>query len=222
MIKLESFVVNENLKTHDANKLQKKIKEYFPNYRFDFYSTLEKKSLKNRYDNKSFLIELDNYSDMNKIKNDEKFISLLQFYNYYITKEFYDSLVVSPLYSEKVTEQVNKTKHLYHFTTGNNEESILNNGLRSKNGEYRYFPKRVYLYSTDKNITPKNINDDKNIEKFIKKILNEFDIDEYGVTIFEIDKDKLNNIDFYTDDYMEEKESVFIYSNIPAEAITKK
>ena len=60
------------------------------------------------------------------------------------------------------------------------------------------------------------------IEKFVKKILNEFDMDEYGVTIFEIDKDKLNNIDFYTDDYMDEKESVFIYSNIPAEAITKK
>ena len=56
----------------------------------------------------------------------------------------------------------------------------------------------------------------------MKKILNDFDIDEYGVTIFEIDKEKLNNIDFYTDDYMSEKESVFIYSNIPVEAITKK
>ena len=222
MIKLESFVVNENLKSHDANKLQKKIKEYFPNYKFDFYSTLEKKSLKNKYDTKSFLIELEDYTQMNEIKKDEKFISLLQFYNYYITKEFYDSLVVSPLYSKKINDQVKENKYLYHFTTRNNEESILKNGLRSKSGEYRYFPKRVYLYSTDKNITPNNINDDKNIEIFIKKILNEFDIDEYGITIFEINKEKLNNIDFYTDDYMEEKESVFIYSNIPAEAITKK
>ena len=222
MIKLESFVVNENLKTHNANQLQKKIKEYFPDYKFDFYSTLEKNSLKNKYDKKSFLIELEDYTQMNKIKKDERFISLLQFYNYYITKEFYDSLVVSPLYSENVTDEVKKAKHLYHFTTGNNEESILKNGLRSKNGDYRYFPKRVYLYSTDKNITPKNINDDKNIEIFVKKILNDFDIDEYGVTIFEIDKEKLNNIDFYSDDYMNEKESVFIYSNIPAEAITKK
>ena len=222
MIKLESFVVNENLKSHDAKQLQKKIKEYFPSYKFDFYSTLEKKSLKNKYDKKSFLIGLEDYAEMNKIKKDEKFISLLQFYNYYITKEFYDSFVVSPLYSENVTEQVKKNKHLYHFTTGNNKESILKNGLRSKNGEYRYFPKRVYLYSTDKNITPKNINDDKDIEEFVKKILNKFDIDEYGVTIFEIDKEKLSNIDFYTDDYMDEKESVFIYSNIPAEAITKK
>jgi len=222
MIKLESFVVNENLKSHDANKLQRKIKEYFPDYKFDFYSVLDKKSLKNKYDKKSFLIDLDDYSSMNKIKKDEKFISLLQFYNYYITKEFYGSLVVSPLYSEKVNDQVKENKYLYHFTTGNNEESILKNGLRSKSGDYRYFPKRVYLYSTNKNITPKNINDDKEIEKFIKKILNDFDIDEYGVTIFEIDKDKLNNINFYTDDYMEEKESVFIYSNIPAEAIIKK
>jgi len=222
MIKLESFVVNENLKTHNANQLQKKIKEYFPDYKFDFYSTLSKKSLKNKYDNKSFMIGLEDYGQMNKIKKDNKFISLLQFYNYYITKEFYDSFVVSPLYPENVNGQVNKEKYLYHFTTGNNEESILKNGLRSKNGDYRYFPKRVYLYSTDKNITPKNINDDKNVEIFIKKILNEFDIDEYGVTIFEIDKEKLNNIDFYADDYMDEKESVFIYSNIPAEAIRKK
>ena len=222
MIKLESFVVTENLKSHDAEQLQKKIKEYFPDYKFDFYSTLSKKSLKNKYDNKSFMIGLEDYGQMNKIKKDNKFISLLQFYNYYITKEFYDSFVVSPLYPENVTGQVNKEKHLYHFTTGNNEESILKNGLRSKNGDYRYFPKRVYLYSTDKNITPKNINDDKNVEIFVKKILNDFDIDEYGVTIFEIDKEKLNNIDFYTDDYMDEKESVFIYSNIPAEAITKK
>ena len=222
MIKLESFVVTENLKSHDAEQLQKKIKEYFPNYKFDFYSTLSKKSLKNKYDNKSFMIGLEDYGQMNKIKKDSKFISLLQFYNYYITKEFYDSFVVSPLYPENVTGQVNKEKHLYHFTTGNNEESILKNGLRSKNGDYRYFPKRVYLYSTDKSITPKNINDDTNIEIFVKKILNEFDIDEYGVTIFEIDKEKLNNIDFYADDYMDEKESVFIYSNIPAEAITKK
>ncbi len=222
MIKLESFIVNENLKSHDANKLQKKIKEYFPEYKFDFYSTLDKKSLKDKYDKKSFLIELEDYSKMNEIKKNEKFISLLQFYNYYITKEFYGSFVVSPLYSEKVTEEVKKNKHLYHFTTGNNEKSILNSGLRSKNDEYRYFPKRVYLYSTNTNITPKNINDNKDIEIFIKKILNEFDIDEYGVTIFEIDKEKLNNIDFYTDDYMEEKESVYIYANIPVEAITKK
>lgn len=222
MIELDSFVVNENLKSHNAEKLQKKIKEYFPEYHFDFYSTLEKKSLKNRYDKKSFLIGLDEYTQLNKLKKDQKFISLLQFYNYYITKEFYDSIVVSPLYSENVTEQVKKNKHLYHFTTGNNEESILKNGLRSKNGEYRYFPKRVYLYSTNKNITVKNASDDKDIEEFVKKILDEFDIDEYGITIFEIDKDKLNNIEFYTDDYMDEKESVFIYSNIPAEAITKK
>ena len=217
MIKLESFVVNENLKSHNAEQLQKKIKEYFPQYNFDFYSTLEKKSLKNKYDNKSFLIGLETYSDMNKIKKDEKFISLLQFYNYYITKEFYDSLVVCPLYSENVTQEVNKRKNLYHFTTGNFEKSILENGLRSKSGEYRYFPKRVYLYSTDDDITQKTLP-----ENFIKKILNDFDKDEYGVTIFEIDKEKLSNIDFYTDDYMDEKESVFIYSNIPAEAITKK
>ena len=216
MIKLESFVVTENLKSHNAEQLQKKIKEYFPSYKFDFYSTLEKKSLKNKYDNKSFLIGLETYSDMNKIKKDEKFISLLQFYNYYITKEFYDSFVVCPLYSENVTKEVNKRKNLYHFTTGNFEKSILENGLRSKSGEYRYFPKRIYLYSTDKDIAKDNLP-----KEFIDKILNEFDKDEYGVTILKIDKDKLNNVDFYTDDYMSEKESVFIYANIPADYITK-
>lgn len=218
MINLNNFIFFENLKTHDADKLQNQIKKYFPNIEFEFNSVLSKRSLKNKYDNKSFLLSCDELSDINKLKKDKNFDDLLHFYNYYITKEFYDTLVISPLYAENVNDLVNKNEYLYHFTTGNNAKSILQNGLRIKMGEsYRYFPKRIYLYSTNKEITL-----DKNLPKrFINKIINKNDKDNYGLTILKIDKDKLSNIDFYTDDYMEEKESVYIYNNIPSEYIEK-
>ena len=196
MINLNNFIFCENLKTHDADKLQHQIKKYFPNIEFEFNSVLSKKSLKNKYDNKSFLLSCDELSDINRLKKDKNFDDLLQFYNYYITKNEY----------------------LYHFTTGNNVKSILQNGLRIKRGEsYRYFPKRIYLYSTNKEILS-----EKDLpKKFISKIINQDDKNNFGLTILKIDKDKLNNIDFYTDDYMEEKESVYIYNSIPSEYIEK-
>ena len=218
MINLENFVVSENLMTHDSDKLINQIKKYFPDIKFEVSSVLSRKSLKNKYDNQSFLLSCEELSDILKLKKNKDFEELLQFYNYYITKEFYDSLVISPLYSEKVNDIVYKNEYLYHFTTSDNDKSILENGLRIKKGKsYRYFPKRIYLYSTNKEITS-----DKNLpKKFINKIINKEDKENYGLTIFKIDKDKLSNIDFYTDDYMEEKESVYIYNNIPAEYIEK-
>ena len=218
MVNLENFVVYENLMTHDSDKLINQIKKYFPDIKFEIISVLNKKSLKNKYDNQSFLLSCNEYSDIIKLKENDDFKELIKFYNYYITKEFYDSLVISPLYSEKVNDMVSKNKYLYHFTTSDNDNSIFTNGLRIKGGKsYRYFPKRIYLYSTNKEITL-----NKNLPKtFINKIINSDDKKNYGLTILKIDKDKLKNIDFYTDDYMEEKESVYIYNNISPKYIEK-
>ena len=186
MINLKSFIINENLKSHNSKQLKEKIKSYFSStYNIEFHSILDKKSLKNKYDKKSFIIDFNDVNSIKKIKKDENFISLLQFYNYYITREFYDSLIICPLYPEIVTDKVNSNKYLYHFTTSNNYKSILKNGLRVKGGDYRKFPKRIYLYSTNKEIS----NNSNLPKKFIKKIINDFDYDIYGITIFKIDKD---------------------------------
>lgn len=208
--------INENLNTYSSSDLQKKIKEYFPDYKFSFKLTLNnKKTIKNKYSNKSFVLFAEK-NVIKKLKNDEFFNNLIHFYGYYITSSNIGWLCISPLYPENVNKFVYYNKGLYHLTTSNNDKSIQKNGLRCKNNKYRDFPKRLYLYS---------INDDnpKFKKEFIDKIINDFDLDEYGLSVYKIDINKLkkSNIDFYTDDYMEEKESVFTYHNIPKEYITK-
>ena len=210
--------VLENLKSHDTNQLQDKILDKFSSK----YSDIIFQNLTNqkeKYDVKGFV--LYSSSNLDNIYNDEDFKNLISFYGYYITNKTANHLVIVPTYPENVSDFVYKKNKgiLYHFTARKNADEILNKGLRIKNTKYRDYPKRIYLYSCGY----KQIKDIPNINTFINKVTDPFDRKRYGVSIFKIDLNKVNgiNIEFYTDEIMDENEAVFTYNNIPKECITK-
>lgn len=214
--KFNDFII-ENLKTHDAKKLQDKIKKEFDNkYVFHFEEVLNYDNEgKEKYDNKSFYI-ITREEIINKMSKDKDLENLIKFYGYYISKAKDDYILVCPLYAEYANDLVYKKNHgiLYHFTTSNNNESILKNGLRCRQGTYRKFPERIYLYSKYKL--------DNNIKEFINKVTDTFKKEKYGISIFKINLNKIGkDISFYTDDYMDEEEAVYTYTNIPSECISK-
>jgi hypothetical protein len=103
----------------------------------------------------------------------------------------------------------------WHGTKFNFIESILKNGLRCKKGTYRDFPARIYFYASSKGVGPK-------AKAFADEVIDGFDRKKYGASVLKIDLNKIGkNIDFYTDEYMDEKEAVYTYTNIPKECITK-
>ena len=213
----------ENLKSHDTEKLKKKLKEVFGEKIEDFKDY-------NGKENKSFYLILSdkaNIQDFYNISkrldadydNIEKFNNILEFFNYYISysekKEDKWTLFIEPRYSDDITKELeNNHVRLYHFTDSKSAESILKNGLRIKQSKYREFPERIFLYASNKKL-------DDNIEdicKFISKICNRSKLYQYGLSIL-----KLNiyhkGINIYNDTAMKEKEAVFVYNNIPKEYI---
>lgn len=139
--------------------------------------------------------------------------NILNFFGYYISSfNNYDySILISPIYSTNVTYKLNENNNIcYHFTTEEKIESIFKNGLRCKQSDYRYFPKRIYLYITD-NIFDQNNKIKQNIYKFLKEI-------EKTENIYAI---KVNlNISIYQDDTMNDINSVYTYCNIPPKYLT--
>ena len=206
----------ENLKTHDINLLRKKIKEKFGND----HPTLEFVDFNDK--NCSVAIVSQTKLDDDMLKN------LLDFFGYYIssykTGELdgiqYHYYAICPTYASDANDLVYKKNHgkLYHFSTGVNAKEIERTGLRCKSGEYRFFPKRIYAFSSCENI--------ESIPNFYDKMLsvvNPLEAKKYGVYVYRIDMNKSDVgkcINFYTDDMMEDKDAVYTYSNIPPECIT--
>ena len=207
----------ENLLSHDTEKLKNKIIDKFS----DKYNDIEFQTLTNtkeKYDVKGFALCSNHVDDIYK---DESFQNMIKFYGYYITDSTSTHLIIVPTYPENVSDFVYKTNKgiLYHFTANEYADEILNKGLRCKSGKYKEFPERIYLYSCGY----KKIKDIPNIEKFINSVVNVYDKQRYGLSIFKINLNKIpgSNIEFYTDEQMDEKEAVFTYNNIPKECITK-
>ena len=208
----------ENLKSHNTKQLQDKILDKFS----DKYNDIEFEKLtpkKEKYDIKGFILVSHNY--LEEILNNEEFNNLLKFYGYYITDKTRTKLAIIPIYPENVSDFVYKENKgiLYHFTSGKYVDEILNKGLRIKKSSYREYPERIYLYSCGY----KKIKDIPNIKKFINKVVSFSDKKRFGLSVFRIDLNRIrgSNIEFYTDEYMDEKEAVFTYNNIPPECITK-
>lgn len=230
VLALNKDYILEALNSHNKNKLQKAIiKRYSNNYNLKFIN-LEKDKKFNKTSFQIFLEDVFNYS----LSNDNKFISLLNFYGYYISQKFmitdknrylFNSYrlgvyyTISPTWSDNVNNIVyDKNKGvLYHFSPKRNKDSILLNGLRIKSVNNN-IPQRLYCYSYLGNIKQKN-NYNKNIIQFIKDIFSKHDL-EKGISVFKINL-PYNNIyiDFYTDDIMSDKNAVYTYTNIPSKYI---
>ena len=203
----------ESLTTHDCNLLKNKIVEMFGN-KYELLTL----NINNKEQSLTIIVDKD-------ITNDEQFNILLQIFGYYITTKSNINdkyfITLCPVYAKDVSQMVYKTNHgkLYHFTANENADEILRTGLRCKSSKYRYFPKRIYLYSSDKPLSKI-----PNIDKFIKAVTNVFDRKRFGISVYKIDLNKIsknNLLYFYTDDYMNEQEAVYTYNNIPPECITK-
>lgn len=199
----------ENLNTHDTELLQKKILGIFNKYDVKFYNYSN--------DNKNaFEIQTENAIELS---NDNNFIRLLDFFGYYVSKTYKDACLVCPKYSKNMNDLVYNKNYgkLYHFTTKDHDNSILKNGLKTRNKKYRFFPERIYLYSSFKPLNKIN-----GIKEYITKVVGQMRINIYGLSVFKIDLSNLNNeISFYKDDIMNDENSVFTYTNIPKECIEK-
>lgn len=191
----------ENLLTHDINKLCKKLKRDFPN--IEIYIK----------ENGSLEIVQNTFKISDKLK------SLIEFYGYFITNTYIRLtkfvIFVEPFNPQEMSDYLYDKCHgvCYHICNKKSTESILKNGLRCKQAEYRYFPKRIYLYCTDKNIKK----DDEFKQLFYE--LTKHDCYKN----YDILRINLNHFDFsiYKDPYMKYKGAVFTYNNIPASLITK-
>lgn len=210
--------VYENLQSHDAEKLKKKLKkEYGSEIDFQDYSGKNKKS---------FVIILNNgniedfYNPGNINEKIEKFNNILSFFNYYVSYNDEDRgrkyLFIEPRYSDNVTDEIfNSHKYLYHFTDKKSARSILETGLRIRKSTYREYPERTFLYATDKKVE----DDLENVSKFILSVCNTHNLKRYGLAILRIENN--GKIDLYNDTAMEDNEAVFCYENIPYQYIKK-
>ena len=167
--------------------------------------------------NTSFQIVSYEELDNDELKN------LLDFFGYYITdcgkddNRYYYS--ISPIYASDANDLVHVKNYgkLYYFSTGENARDIEATGLRSKSGEDRYFPERIYAYASCK-----NLNKIPDIYDKMTKFVDPNEAKKYGIYIYRIDLQKSKNdtyINFYSDDIMHDKDVVYTYNNIPAECM---
>lgn len=223
--------INENLKTHDYKKLQNQLlREYdkyieeFKDYEGSdniksFYIILKNQKPKYNLETSKFDNPLLSVKNVEKNKNEvEKFFNILRFFNYqYSNWKFVDNkyaLYIEPIYSDDASEYFDKChRQAYHFTYKKNVESILKNGLRLRRGNYRDFPERIYLWTTDKK---QDINDNnKELLNFIHKIFGDDHLFLKNIGIIKVDLYH-TNFPVYKDTAMKDKEAIFVYNNIPA------
>lgn len=203
----------ENLQTHDYSLLKKQLTKYFPT---------KIKSFINQTDASSKDIFGIEFADKDLYK-DEKFISLLNFFNYFVREIRDDMYIIEPIYSEQASDRVYKECNgiLYHFTDNNTAKSILKSGLRIKGRSEKdwKYPNRVYLYAPGFYLSRENAGD------WLMDALNVVDnqkIKSFGLAVLKVDLHKLNksNISFYVDPTLPTN-AVFTYNNIPKTCITK-
>lgn len=200
--------VLENLQTHDTSLVMKKIER---RYDYDVERAEEGEELKKG----GFIVWHDAVDELT-----DEFYDLLDFYGYYITTYYasirkgkrMEKLVICPAKADRA-DDVAKENHwqFYHFTKKENVESILNKGLsikKSRGGEYREFPERIYLYSTYK-----KIEDIDDVENFMRTVTGADDIRD--IAIIKVDLSR-HHLPVYHDNGMKDRNAVYCYNNIPS------
>ena len=220
LIKFKYEYINENLKSHDVEKLKAKLLEYYPDdiKEFKDYKGDNLKSFyiitKNNTNNKKLnIMDLHHRND-----ETENFFNLLNFFNYtYREWKKIDNdicLFIEPIYSEDASDYFDKChRQAYHFTYKENVKNILKNGikLRERNSQIRY-PKRIYLWATD---NKKEINDNNSdLLNFVHKIFENDKLSLKDIGIIKVDLYH-TNFPVYKDTAMKEKEALFVYNIIP-------
>lgn len=221
LIKFKYEYINENLKSHDAEKLKAKLLEYYPDdiKEFKDYEGNKVKSFyiitKNNTSSKKL-----NIMDLRRHKGEtENFFNLLNFFNYtYREWKKIDNdicLFIEPIYSEDASDYFDKChRQAYHFTYKENVQNILKNGikLKERNSHIKY-PKRIYLWVSDNKTDIRE--DNKELMDFVHKIFGDDKLSLKDIGIIKVD---LYHTKFpvYKDTAMTEKQAIFIYNSIHA------
>lgn len=187
-------VVLEMLNSHDYEKLKKVLLKEFSDYILAVQKSENKSTSKESKVAKLLVVCKDNGSE-EKLKNDEKFKTILQFFNYFYseTKDMGMPVMhIEPVYAEKISISSERNHGIgYHVTVKDNLQKILNKGLKCKQAKYRDYPARIYLISPFKATADET-------KKIIKKVI---DDKWYGSGEYCVLKVNLNRINdsFYTD-----------------------
>ena len=229
------------IKSHDAEKLITKLKQYFGEDWIDVEMLNDTKEKA-----KSFIITVKqtdknwniyNYCKARLYKNVEnselpqELTDLMNFFNYYFSKVIpyiankKIEILCEPKYSNKVNDLVyGKYKGiLYHVTNKENVDRILKRGLQLRGNKnlYRYIEPRINFFLA---------NTDNEIEKISKKIAEQKGYKENSYSILKIDlnygkQNKYNkssySLDFYHDNMYKEEYSVYTYGLVHPRFITE-
>lgn len=200
-------IIIETLNSHNKIELIKKIHKFFP----DVIDHIEEF---NEDEKSGFYLVCNSDININNYISDDKFNNLIKFYGYYISKKMIhtNSILICPTIAENANDTLFDNNCIcYHFTQKSKVNSILKNGLRCKSSEYRYFPERIYLY-----VSYRVLNKNGELLDSVKQFLKDINMSTHNLAILKIDLNRLKHIDVYHDDCVNDKNSIYTYSNIPS------
>lgn len=190
-------VVLEMLNSHNWEKLKNTLMKEFSDYILAVKKSENKSTSKYSNVAKILLICKDVKSE-EKLRNDDKFKTILQFFNYFYseTKNMgYPVMHIEPTYAEKVNIHKEASHRnygiAYHVTTKDNVKNILKKGLKCKQAKYRDYPSRIYLISPYEATTEET-------KKIIKKVIDDKWYGEGEYSILKVNLNRIND-SFYTD-----------------------
>lgn len=210
--------VCEMLKSHDYNKLIKKLKELYSNYIID----IDPIDIHEGDNLKSIDIYCKDDNSYTNLLHDDNFYNILNFYNYFITHKEDNIISLEPKYSSLANDVVESNDWIaYHFTKRENVDNILKKGLRLKTDKEnrRSYPARIYLFVPNSNNLKRHRLTCIQIIKAINHVEEKeepFKLSDYA--ILKIDFKHHTYFDFYRDSTMKGN-AVFIYENIPPQYI---
>lgn len=214
--KLGYDYIYETLKSHDVEKLKRKIEEEFHDDIVDIY-------IENQEGKYGMLLVKFNNSHLGGFTSEKfkKFIRLVNFFGYNKNLSNDNYWILDPDTPEKCNEECKKlfNYRFFHVAPKCYEESILRNGLRikekSKEG-YRKYPRRIQL----KGSKPK---DKSELIKFAKQLKeNRKDDPKWKDAVIFIVDLRDSRFDIYRDHaYPKEEHCYFIYNNVHPSDIRK-
>lgn len=204
----------ESLKSHDIERLKSKIESEYHEY-------IEDISIDNKQDKTGLLLVKFDNKYRYKIKGSQKFIDLMNFFNYFQTDTWNGYFVLEPEYPDKCNDECKeKFKNKFiHVTTKEYANKILKTGLRCRESKpgYRKYSSRIQL----KCVTSKK--DALDFAKDLKEMrINSIDPDASlweNTCILGIDLYSLH-YDIYRDHMYDDSEHCyFVKNNIPSKYI---
>ena len=220
----ENFLANidESLTSHSGQLLAQKLEKIIGSHGYVRFNKTDIPHTIFIKLNDDYLLQKHSYVDfiLSDTPESDKIYYMLRMFNYHITEISKDPnngsfIIVEPMYSKNVTNKLrSKTDIFYHVTSKSNINKILKRGLTPKVGKtriqggYRYFPDKVFLIASSKNII-----DD------IKQIIKNKGLNDKQYAIIKIDLSG-HNVGLYKDDYYGSDNIIYTYEAIPTQLLT--